>query len=426
MANALLGNFSSGSTGNVANVAATAAAAFAAPAAAETVGLNITGAGRTCTQGAISVSLATTDTETTALAKINTAIAGNATLAATGIKAQDNGSGSIQFVSKAGQSFQVAASSDTSNALGFGTYGASGTSVTAAAAGTVTVTQGFQFSLNGGASISIAPLAGTGAEATDLSTLNAAFSANAALNAAGITAVDNGAGKIKIESVSGTRFRMNTVGGTGNAFGFGASTGVASTGSIASAYAAPDGVVSAGAQQAQNASGNSVYQFTGLTNAGDAQTITLSAVDPTGAQHTLNVNLNTTNAGTLDQALSTINSAIASSNDTTLEQIGAFKQEGPAGNTNGVEGISFMSAGGQFKVSLGASPAGSVSGVSAGIADPTSGASGGAVFTSAANGTGSTADISNIATATAAVSALATAVRSSARRRPLSVTAKTT
>jgi flagellin len=72
--------------------------------------------------------------------------------------------------------------------------------------------------------------------------------------------------------------------------------------------------------------------------------------------------------------------------------------------------MSFMSAGGAFKVSLGAAPASSVSGVSAGLADPTTGTSGGAVFTSTANGTGGTADISNIATATAAVSALANSV----------------
>jgi len=43
---------------------------------------------------------------------------------------------------------------------------------------------------------------------------------------------------------------------------------------------------SAGAQQAQDPTGNGVFQFTGLTNNGDAQTITLSAVDPTGAGFT--------------------------------------------------------------------------------------------------------------------------------------------
>ncbi|MGA3185926.1 MAG: flagellin [Bryobacteraceae bacterium] len=410
VATALMGNFSSGSTGNVANVTAVATAAFAAPAAAETVGLNITGAGLTGSAGAITVNLATTDTEATTLAKINTAIAGNAALAATGITATDNGSGSIQLVGKAGQSFQVAASGDTSNSLGFGTYGTAGP-VTGSAAVVVSKTQGVEISLNGGATINLGTLTGGTTEAAQLSSLNKAFSANAALSAAGITAVDNG-GKVEIQSTNGTAFRMNTVGGTGDAFGFGVSTGVASTGSTASAYAAQDSVDSAGAQQATNATGNAVYQFTGLTNAGDAQTITLSAVDASGAQHTLNVNLNTSNASTLDQAVNTINTAIAASNDSTLGQIGAFKQEGTTGNTTGVEGVSFMSAGNGFKVSLGASPASSVAGVSAGIADGTTGQSGGMVSSSAANGTGSTADISNIATATAAVSALANAVSS--------------
>lgn len=420
VATALLGNFSSGSTGNVANVTATAASAFTAPAAAETVNLRITGAGLTGSQGDISVAVAHTDTAATTVANINTAIAGNAALAATGIQAVNNG-GTIEFVGHAGQSFQVATAGDLGNSLGFGSYlnsdgvaGGAGTfdytSLTATGASNA-ATQGVEISLNGGAAINLGVLTGTGTEATDLSTLNTAFQSNAALSAAGISAVDNG-GNIEIVSQNGTNFRLNLYGGTGDAFGFGASnTGSAAGPATAvSAYAAPDVIDSAGAQQTANASGNNVFQFTGLTNAGDAQTITLSAVDANGADHTLNINLNSSNASTLDQALSTINSAIAASNDTTLEQIGAFKQEGSAGNVNGVEGITFMSAGGAFKVSLGASPASSTSGVSVGLADGTTGASGGAVLNSSANGTGSTADISNVTTATAAVSALASAV----------------
>jgi flagellin len=407
VATALMGNFSGTMVGNVANVTATGAAFGAA--VAQTVGFNITGAGLTGAQGAFNVTTAVGDTAASTAAKINTAIAGNALLKATGITASANSGGTaIQFTGKAGQSFQVTTSGDVGNTLGFGTYGAQATTFTGAAA--VAGTQSLQISLNGGASITLGPLTSTASEANNLSVLNAAFSANAALSAAGIVAVDPGAtGDITIKSSNGTDFRLNAVGGATNAFGFG-NAGVTSTGSTASTYAAQDSVDSAGAQQAQNATGNAVYQFTGLTNTGDAQTVTLSAVDASGAQHTLNVNLNTSNASTLDQAVGTINTAIAASNDTTLEQIGAFKQEGTAGNTASVEGMSFMSAGSGFKVSLGASPASSVSGVSAGIADPTSGASGGAVFTSVANGTGSTADISNIATATAAVSALATAV----------------
>jgi flagellin len=537
VATALMGNFSSGTTGNVANVTATAAGAFSAPAAATTVQLQVTGAGLTGTAGDFHVALATTDTGTTAVAKINTAIAANTALAATGVTASLNSSNEIVFTGKTGSSFQVSTAGDIDDSLGFGTYqnslGAAGgsagtfnyTNITGGAP-VASKTQGLQISLNGGATIDLGVLTGGATQLTQISALNTAFSANSALSAAGITAVASGA-DIKIESNSATPtdFRINTYGGTGNAFGFGATpttvlasattqdasgvstansqnisvtltggkainlgtlsgTGVeatdiatlntaisanaalgakganliaqddgsgnieivstAATGATVSAftvtlsggtgdafgfgstagaigttttdagavssYSALNSVDSAGAQQTQNAAGNPVYQFTGLTNAGDAQTITLSAVDASGGQHSLNVNLNNGNASTLDQALSTINTAIAASNDTTLEQIGAFKQEGTAGNTNGVEGMTFMSAGGAFKVSLGASPASSVSGVSAGLADPTTGTSGGAVFTSAANGTGGTADISNIATATAAVSALATSV----------------
>jgi flagellin len=408
VATALMGNFSSGTTGNVANVNATGAAF--GTTVAQWVGFNIVGAGLTGVQGAFSVTTTAAESIANTVAAINTAIGGNAALAATGIKATQNAGGTaIQFTGKAGQSFQVQASNDVGNTLGFGTYGSTMIGTTAGAAGTASKTQGVNISINGGANINLGVLAGGLTELTELSALNTALSGNVAATAAGLTAIDNG-GKVDIVSTNSTNFRMNLVGGTGDAFGFGASAGVASAGSTASAYAALNSIDSAGAQQAQNATGNAVYQFTGLTNTGDAQTVTLSAVDASGAQHTLNVNLTTANASTLDQATETINTAIAASNDSTLAQIGAFKQQGTTGNTANVEGMSFMSAGGAFKVSLGASPASSVAGVSVGIADPTSGQSGGAVFTSVANGTGGTADISNIATATAAVAALATSV----------------
>jgi len=423
VATALLGNFSSGSTGNVAGVATTPGffSTYVAPTATQNVNFQITGAGLTGAAGQFAITMAAADTLAMSVTNINTQIAGNTALAATGIHAVASG-GYLDFVGKAGQSFQVMTAGDLQNSLGYDTFanstgmaGTAGTfdytSLTATSA-SAAKTQDIQISLNGGAAINLGLLTSSATEATALSTLNAAFSGNAALNAAGITAVDS-AGKIKIESVNGVNFLLNFYGGSGDAFGFGstaAASTVLSTNGVTSGYAAPNVIDSAGAQQSANATSNKVYQFTGLTNAGDQQTVTLSAVDANGTQHSLNVNLNTTNASTLDQALSTINTAIAASNDSTLGQIAAFKQEGTTGNVNGIEGITFMSAGGPFKVSLGASPASSTGGVSAGIADGTTGASGGAVFASAANGTGSTADISNIATATAAVSALATAV----------------
>jgi len=73
-----------------------------------------------------------------------------------------------------------------------------------------------------------------------------------------------------------------------------------------------------------------------------------------------------------------------------------------SGNT--AEGVRFLSAGGTFKVSLGAAPS------NVGIADGGTGLTGGGVLTSVTNGTGSTADISNSSTAAAAVAALADAI----------------
>ncbi|HEV2201154.1 MAG TPA: flagellin [Bryobacteraceae bacterium] len=421
VATALLGSFSSGSTGTVANVAAQAAAAYSNTlAATEHVNFRIVGAGLTGAQGEFTLAIATTDTVTNAVANINTAIAANASLAATGIQAANSG-GTIKFTGHAGQSFQVQTAGDVANTLGFGTYvndqgtaGGTGnfdySSLTGPNAVVASKTQGVQVSINGGATIDLGTLTGGTTELAQINSLNAAFQGNAALRAAGLSATDN-AGKVKISSSTGANFRLNFYGGTGDAFGFGASpaAGLSSAGYVASAYTAKDSVNSTGAQESQNASNKDVYQFTGLTNTGDAQTVTLTAVDGSGSEHTLNVNLTTSNASTLDQALSTINNAILQSNDSTLKQIGAFKEAGTSGNVNGVEGVRFLSTG-NFRVSLGASPASSTAGVSAGVADGATGTSGGAVLSSVSNGAGSTADISNITTASAAVAALAVSV----------------
>ena len=271
----------------------------------------------------------------------------------------------------AGQSFEVATAGDLQNALGFGTYtDSTGTAaligtfdyntITATGATTATV-QHVQVSINGGATIDLGNLAGSASELTSLATLNAAFQGNAATRAAGLVATDAG-GFVNISS-SAVNFRLNFVnaGSTGDAFGFGAApaTGATTVATTASAYTAEDSINSAGAQSSQNMANKDVYQFTGLGNMGDAQTITLSAVDDNGVAHNLNVALDSTNANNLDQAVATINQAILASNDSTIKKLAAFKEEGTSGNVNNVEGIRFLSAGGSFKVSLGASPASS-------------------------------------------------------------------
>lgn len=422
VANAVLGNFASGATGNAATVTATAAANFAAPAASLTaVKIRILGAGLSGSGNDISLNIATTDTLAGTVANINTAIAANSTLADTGIQAVVSGS-KIAFVGHAGQSFEVLTAGDVGNSLGFGSFvSAAGiattattfdyNTITAAAAGTAT-TQNVEVSINGGAAISLGLLTGSATTATNVDTLNAAFQANAVLRDAGLTASISG-GNVRITS-AGANFRLNFYGGSGNAFGFGASNvaAVTSAGSTGSLYAAKTSVDSTGAQSSKNAANSDVYQFTGLRNTGDAQTVTVTAVDANGAEHSLNVGLTTANANNLDQAVNTINQAILQSNDATLKQVAAFKERGTSGNVNGVEGIRFLGTSGPFKVSLGASQGSATPGVNVGLADGGTGTNGGAVLTSASNGSGSTADISNTTSAAAAVTALGTAISS--------------
>jgi flagellin len=430
VATAFLGNFLSGAEGNSANVAAVAGTVAVTATGAASINLRITGAGlgggATGDLGVIT--LANNDTIDTYVTKINAAIAANATVAATGLQATKDAAGTrLQIQGHAGQTFEVLTSGDVLNNLGFGTFandqGVAGgvglfdyQSLTAGAAPTAAKTQTIEVSLNDGAKISFANVSTGAAEVNSISNLNAAFQGNAAARAAGLEAIDSG-GKVEITTTTSTWFRLNFLAASGGVgFGFGLGTGVASAASAVSAYAAKDSVNSSGAQESQNATNTDVYKFAGLRNAGDAQTVTLTAVDTNGAEHTLNVALTTANANNLDQAVNTINSALVASNDATLKQLAAFKELGTTG-VNGTgsnqEGIRFLSAGGTFKVSLGSSPASSASlagGNVVGLADYVSGLNGAGVLTSVANGTGSTADISNISTANAAVAALATSV----------------
>jgi len=418
VATALMGNFSSGSTGNSALTTATASANFAAPAVSETVKVRILGAGLNGTASDLSITVGTTDTATTVAAALNTAIAGNASYAGTGIQAINN-SGKIELVGKAGQSFEVQTAGDVANSLGYGNYGGDfvSSSITAAGAGTAAKTQGIAISINGGATIDLGTLTSGATEIASLGTLNTAFQGNAALRAAGINAVDNG-GNIEIQSTSGANFRLQTYvgsGANGDAFGFGAAVTVATSATAAttaSAYAAKDSTDSSGAfMSVNNAPGNQdVYQFTGLRNVGDAQTVSLSAVDSGGAAHSINLNLTTANANNLDQAVASINSLLQQSNDSTLQNIVAVKEQGGSGNVNGVEGIRFMSANVDFKVSLGQAPASSTAGQFVGISDGGTGLQNNQPITAQTIGTGGTADISNLNSAQAAVTALGNSV----------------
>lgn len=409
MANALLGNVTSSSnpTGNpLANTvtggsaSAAAATAFGATGAG-TVSLRFQGAGLS---SPVDISLPVTATTTVdqALTDFTAAIAANAALQAAGINLTTATPGSpLVFSSARGERFEVQASGDLNNILGLGSYrsasGASGAfdyaAVTGASGTFAASAETLEFSVGGGPAVSIAvtPTAATIAGAT--TALNAEFAANATLSAAGLVATNDGT-DITITSSNGTKFRIATVGAT-NVFGFNAAgaTGVADAAEVQAGNTEVNAFSSGGVQQ------SSIIPFTGIRNGGDDQAITISANDAAGVGHSVAVVLRNDstlrNAGTVDEAIAAINTALKQSNDSTLQAIVAVKDKA---NAAGAEGIRFLSTLKGFKVAIGTTGAGT------GLGNQ------GTVVTSAAAGNGSTADISTQAGAESAVTALAEAV----------------
>ena len=133
------------------------------------------------------------------------------------------------------------------------------------------------------------------------------------------------------------------------------------------------------------------------------QSISINAMDTSGNQHSLTVNLSNTNATALTGAnsvLNTINTALQKSNDSTLQQITAVQTGSSSSST-----FNFVSTLQNFNVNVGADSVGNTEGV----ATTTAGV--GQTHAAMTVGTGSTADISTVAGATSAVSAVGAAVK---------------
>jgi len=244
LANALLGNFSSGAAGqSLENV-------FAARAATQASGTTFgaTGAGNIIfriTGGGLGspVDLVLTTTATTtideALTSLSTSVANNVALQAAGITLDNIAAGgTLVFRSKSGESINVQVAGDVRNRFGLGTYRLDSTTSTSFDYSSVTssgftanaaLAQTFEFSIAGGAKQSITVAAGgASSQAVAISSLNALFNANSVLQAAGLQAVAAGA-EITIQSTNGSAFRINTVNeAVAGTFGFGGA-GVAET-----------------------------------------------------------------------------------------------------------------------------------------------------------------------------------------------------
>jgi flagellin len=202
---------------------------------------------------------------------------------------------------------------------------------------------------------------------------------------------------------------LNAYGQTTNGFGFGSSTSVNSA--ATATLTAVAGGANTPSSDANGTSTSGFLSFRGISIGGSSQTVSVTANDDAGAAHAITFSLNSTNAKNIDTVLSTINSQLLQSNDSTLQKIVAVKDQ-----SSGVDGIRLVSSLSSFNLSAGTTAAGTgttTTNIAQGLftVDASNNeVQGQAVIKSSTLGTGSTADISSQSGAENAVTALATAV----------------
>jgi flagellin len=241
-----------------------------------------------------------------------------------------------------------------------GSSGAGGSfdyaTITGAAGAFAAAPETLEFSIGGGAKVAFSVTPAVPGIDGATTALNAAFASNSETAMAGLVATNNGAA-ITISSANGSRFRLNSVGAT-NVFGFNDRGGVPANGVADIAEIPP-----AGTQNHAFAAGGlqqtGLLSFSPIRNGGDDQTITVTAVDPSGADQSMALvlrNDNTgRNAGTVDEAVQAINNALQQSNNATLRQIIAIKDKATTVGPDGIRLISNLSS---FKVSIGTNAGG--------------------------------------------------------------------
>jgi flagellin len=360
------------------------------------------------------VSGLTAGTATAAVNAINAGIAANSTLAAAGLVATVSG-GLINIASTTGSAFRLNALAPGQDDFGFGTNAATGTgtafsvnyadaiygSVDGAYAITSSSNDAFAFKVNGGATTTITLTAGGARTATSVA---ADLNGNATFAAAATAYVVNGSLVITADA-DNTKIQFIDV--TNSAY---ATLGLSAA---QSNYADKTTANSGGAYQTALGTNDDVFSFSSIRNGSSDQTVTITAVDTQGVEHSLAVTLRhdatARNGRFIDEAIKTINAQLQQTGDTTLKQLVAIKEQNTTGNE---EGIRFLSTLKDFRVSVGVS-AGSTAASEVGIYDGTSGSSvlgQGLVNASEQSSGGSQLDISTIDGATSAVTTLADAV----------------
>jgi flagellin len=418
VSNALLGNFGTGSTGKslAETVTGATASAAGATAFANNVVVQIQGSGLAAPVN-ITLKTASDSTVAGALADLSSQVTNNSALQAAGISFTGSTAGgtALTFASNRGESFSVATAGDLTNQLGLGTYAAANTTnpalnytaITGASAinGATTNTDTLEFSVAGGNGIQVS-VTGTGTDTaqTLADQLNSQIQSNTTLQSAGIAATVSGT-NIVLTSGNGTDFRVADTAATADQIlGFGGdgsgtfTNGTNSTNSAVATATGDNAFFDAGGATATGS-----LTFNSIKYGSDTQTLNFNAVDSGGSAHQVAVSLTAANAGSLDQAYTTINTQLQQTNDPTLQQVTAVKEYNP---TTQAYGINFETTLNNFSVGVGKVGNGQTEGVGSAVTNGVQGT----VVDGTITGTGSTVDISNIASAQAAVTALSSAV----------------
>ena len=423
MANALLGDFLGGTGPEGDNVGVTMtgnAGANGTIAAATVLNLRVEGGGLAGPEDIQYTVLAGGETSAAVAAKLQGLVAADANLQKAGITMTGvNAASGLVFSSSLGQGFQVSLTGDTANNLGMGAYlmgGAGGTSPeysTLLAGSAVNVTNAatvsLSFSFAGGTATKIGiSVATTDNTASLRDKINAAIAADATLSKTDLVASVNTT--LQITSASGTMFRLaETSADAVDTLGFHAAATLNSNSANGTAAITGAGTlfysqVAGGSNELAALSGGVMtptnLAFNNMLFSSDAQTVTVTANDASGGQHSKVITLgNSTNTagqtGTqISTAIHTINAALQASNDPTLMNITAVKV------VNGSQQINFISTNPSFQVSIGTAANGNGVGGA------------GTVKTANAVGTGNAIDITTKAGAQSAVAAISAAVGS--------------
>ena len=359
LANALLGNFSSGATGESLNVTRTGAAS-GGNATAGTIKVRIDGGGLTAQQ-TLTVTAAGGENQTALTALLNTQLAANTSLVSAGYSVSSDGT-NLTFTNDEGERFDVIVAGDVGNTFGFGT-GELGGGVHATATdvtySTITGSAAFDNTVAGTATLSIYVEGSESASsetlaiviATDttdvelVDQVNSLIQANSLLSTTDIRATES-SGTITLSSTAGTLFRISVDDLATPALKFGDNdTGSVTAGTFAEAVDSTNFINSGGAQATASTA------FSRLNFGDDVQSLTLSAKDSVGVVQNLVVNLSFSNSFTLDQAVDTINTQLQQSNNSTLKQIVAVKERVSGGTTENIRFLTTLASG--FSVSIG-------------------------------------------------------------------------